>query len=226
VYKITNADGSCPLRSSQPLLALTPAVVTPDPIQGATVTFTASLHNATVPAGTIVHFQVDGANPQTAMGQTDANGNATFVETGINAGDDSIVAYVMAGSTPLTSDPALVTWSLGPHTTFLSLNGSPETAMAGRPVTLVANLTDVSAQPTAPISGALIQFNVDGQSCSASTGANGTASCLVTIPDVGAFTLTASYAGSGGSDLPATASQVMSTTAFSDLIFADGFDGD
>jgi kumamolisin len=226
VYKITNADGTCPLRSGQPLLALSPAVVTPDPIQGSSVTFSATLHNASVAAGTPVHFQVSGANEQVAVGATDANGTAMFVESGVNAGDDMIIAYVTAGTTPLTSDPALVSWSAGAHTTFLNLNGSPATAMAGRAVALVANLGDVSAQPTAPIAGASIQFNVDGQSCTGTTASTGTASCVVTIPDVGAFTLTASYAGAGGSELPSTASQAMSTTAFSDLIFADGFDGD
>ncbi len=224
VYKITNADGSCPLRSGQPLLALTPATVSPDPAQGGQQTFTATLHNITLSEGTPVHFQVTGANPQVVVGATDANGSATFVETGVDAGQDTITAFVDVGDSTLTSDPATVTWSSGPHTSFLSLNDCPTTAMAGRAVTLNANLTDASVAPPVPIVGASVQFDVDNQSCFGTTASNGTASCTLTVPDVGAFTLTVFYSGSG-SNRPATATELFTTTAFSDRIFADGFDG-
>lgn len=224
VYRITNADGSCPLRSGQPMVALSPNVVSPQPTQGGTQMFTATVHNVSVAAGTPVYFQVTGANAQTGVVATDANGAATFVESGVNAGADTITASVTVDGMLVTSDRAQVTWNPGPHTSFLNLNGSPGSAMAGRAVTLVANLSDVSVEPAVPISGAAIGFNVDGQSCNGMTAANGTAMCALSIPDVGAFTLTATYAGSG-SELPSDASALLSTTPFSDRIFADGFDG-
>jgi kumamolisin len=224
VYRITNADGSCPLRSSQPLIALSPAVVSPAPTQGGSQTFTASLHNVDVPAGTPVYFQVTGANAQVRLVATDASGTAAFVESGVNAGSDTVTASVTVNGTLLMSDPAHVAWSSGPHTSFLNLNASPSSATAGQPVTLVANLTDVSVEPAVPIQGATIQFSVDGQTCSGAAAANGTARCTLVVPHVGAFTLNASFAGSGGA-LPATASSVLSTTPVNDLIFADSFDG-
>jgi kumamolisin len=224
VFKITNADGTCPLRSGQPLLALSPASVSPAPTQGGSQTFSASFHNIDAPAGTTVLFQVSGANAQVQQAATDANGNASFVEVGENAGSDTITASATVNGTLLTSTPAHVIWQSGPHTSFLTLNRSPTSAMAARPVLLSANLTDVSIEPDAPLANATIQFSVDGQSCSASTDSSGTASCAVSIPDVGAFTLTATYAGSAGA-LPASASTLFSTTPFSDRIFTDGFDG-
>jgi kumamolisin len=224
VYRITNADGSCPLRSAGPLLAISPASVSPNPLQGTTQTFTARFHNIDAPAGTTVLFQVFGANAQVAQATLGADGTATFVEEGTHAGSDTITASATVGATPLSSTPVQVTWAAGAHTAFLNLNGSPTTAMAGHPVRLAANLSDVSADPNTPIAGATVAFSVDGQSCSATTDIGGKASCLLTVPDVGVFTLSASYAGSG-SALPASASELFSTTPFSDLIFADGFDG-
>ena len=117
-----------------------------------------------------------------------------------------------------------MTWGSGTHTTYLSLNNCPTTAMAGRAVTLNANLTDDSVEPPAPVAGAQIQFSVDNQTCFGTTASNGTASCALTVPDVGSFTLTAFYSGTG-SELPATATTLFTATAFSDVIFADGFDG-
>ncbi len=169
VYKITNADGSCPLRSGEPLLALSPATVSPAPLQGGTQTFSASFHNIDAPAGTAVTFQVGGANAQVRQAMTDAEGIASFVETGVRAGSDTITASATVNGTPLTSVPVQLTWQEGPHASFLNLNRTPTSAMADRPVLLVANLTDVSADPNAPMANATIQFNVDGQSCSGTT---------------------------------------------------------
>ena len=224
VYKITNADGSCPLDVVAPLITLSPSTVSPNPAQGSEQSFAATFHNASVAAGTPVLFQISGANTQVRQTNAGADGTATLTYAGINAGTDTIVASATVAGTLLTSNPARVTWNPGPHTTFLSLNASPSGAMAGRPVTLVANLTDASVEPATPIPGATIQFSVDGQSCSPMTAANGTASCTLTVPDVGAFTLSATYAGAANF-LPTTASEVFSTTPFRDLIFADGFEG-
>ena len=49
-----------------------------------------------------------------------------------------------SGTTELTSNQAVITWASGQHTSFLTLNLSPTTVMVGKPVTLVASLSDVS----------------------------------------------------------------------------------
>ncbi len=221
VYKVTNADGSCPLAVANPLIALSPPFVSPT--QGSEQTFTASFHNVSVPAGTPVQFQISGANAQLIQTNTDADGTATLTYSGVNAGTDTVVAIATANSATLTSNPARVTWNAGAHTTFLNLNATPAGGFAGRPVSLTATLLDVSVTPNVPVSGATIGFAVDGQSCNGVTAGNGVASCTLTVPDVGAFTLTVTYGG-GGNFLPAAASEVFSTALLSDVIFANGFE--
>ncbi|MBS0555970.1 MAG: Ig-like domain-containing protein [Proteobacteria bacterium] len=220
VYKITNADGSCPLNVNQPALALSPAVVTPNPTQGGAQSFTATFQNVSVPAGTPVFFRVTGANAQTKLVYANASGVASFNENGVNAGSDTIVASATVGSATLTSNPAQVIWNAGPHTTFISFNSTPAGGPAGAPATLAAALFDVSVVPNLPIAGATLQFTVGGQSCNGTTNASGVVTCKVTIPGIGAFTLTAQYAGSS-SYLPAMQSQMFTTN---DLIFANGFE--
>ncbi|MGA9421984.1 MAG: protease pro-enzyme activation domain-containing protein [Rhodanobacteraceae bacterium] len=223
VYKVTNADGSCPLNVVHPLIALSPLVVSPNPVQGSTQTFTATFHNLSVAEGTPVQFQISGANAQIAQINAGADGTAMLTYAGVNAGTDTIVAIATVNSTTLTSNPAHVTWNEGRHTSFVNLNSTPAGGFAGRPITLVASLLDVSVTPNAPVSGATIGFTVDGQSCSGTTGTDGIATCSLTVPDVGAFTLVVGYAGSANF-LPATASQVFSTALLSDVIFANGFE--
>ena len=223
VYKITNADGSCPLNVAQPLVTLSPSVISPNPTQGSEQTFTASFHNVSVPAGVSVQFQVSGVNPQVKVVNTDASGSATLTYAGVNAGNDTVGAVAIVSNTTLASNPAQVAWNPGPHTTFLNLNLSPGGAMARRPITLVASLLDVSVNPNVGVPGATIGFSVDGQSCTAVTASNGVASCSLTIRDVGAFTLTVTYAGDAN-HLPVTTSAVFSTTPYSDIIFQNGFE--
>lgn len=225
IYRLAPATGPCEFATTNPSpsVTLSPTGVTPDPQQGGTVAFTATFRNVEVPQGTPVFFRVFGANAQAKLVDTDADGTATFVETGVAAGSDTIFATATVDGVTLTSNTAYITWDAGPHTTYLNLNLSPSTAMAGRPVTLSANLTDVSVSPAVGVPGAMISFSVAGQSCQATTAANGTGSCTLTIPDVGAFTLTASYAGGSGL-LPDSISRTFTTTPFSDIIFEDGFD--
>jgi kumamolisin len=224
VYKITNADGSCPLDLLSPLIALSPSTVSPHPVQGTAQTFTATIHNANIAADTAVLFQVSGVNAQIKRVIADADGAATFTYTGVNAGSDTIVATAIVNGATLTSNPAEIRWDSGLHTTFLSLNGSPTSAFAGRPVVLIASLVDISAEFATPIPGATIAFTIDGQSCNGVTDEGGIGSCSVTVPDVGVFTLTATYAGAANF-LPDTVSELFSTSLASDVIFADGFDG-
>ena len=129
VYKITNADGTCPLAIGSPSLALSPPSVTPNPAQGTAKSFTASFHYTTVPIGTPVVFMVFGANAQQKQVLTDATGKATFSYVGINVGADTISASAALASSTLRSNPATVTWANGVHTTSLDLNLSRPVAL-------------------------------------------------------------------------------------------------
>ena len=198
VYRITNADGSCPLDFNQAALTLSPSAVSPNPSQGATQTVNAQLKNAAVPAGTPIDFQVSGANAQTRMVRADQNGNATFAYSGVHAGNDRIVASIdIGGGKIVVSNPAKVTWNNGSHATALSLNPSPLSGTAGQNVTVQAVLLDLSTDPLARLSGESVTFTLGAQSCTGSTDATGNASCVIALPggQTGSTTLTANFAG-------------------------------
>src|SRR6185369_5149729 len=76
VDRITAADGTCNFATSiaAPTLTLTPAIVTPNPAQATSQSFTATLAGAAV--GTPLFFQVLGANTQFQLVRIDANGQA------------------------------------------------------------------------------------------------------------------------------------------------------
>ncbi len=67
--------------------------------------------------------------------------------------------------------------------------------MVGKPVTLVASLSDVSVTPAVPIPGVSIQFILEDSACFGTTGANGTATCTVTPTTAGSTSLTANFLG-------------------------------
>ena len=199
VYKITNADGSCPLNVNQPALALSPAVVAPNPAQGATQNFTAQLKNASVPAGTPVFFNVSGVNPMAKIVRADANGAASFSYTAINAGQDRISASIDIGTSTVPSNTTQVTWVSGSHTTALSLNLSPLGGTSGQSVTVKSVLFDLSANPIAPLAGRSVTFTLGALTCAATTDANGVASCAIALPSGqnGPATLQANFSANG-----------------------------
>ncbi len=214
VYKLAPSTGGCGFATTNPspALILSPATVSPNPAQGSQQTMTAEFVNLAVPADTPVFFNINGANWQSQLARTDASGKATLSYTGTYAGSDTVVASATVGTSNFTSNPARLTWVAGTHTTFLSLNTSPTSSTAGTSVMLAASLFDVSVNPTAAISGASIQFTVGSQSCSGATNASGVASCTVTLPTAGSFTLTANYAGTA-QFVPASASQAFFVVA-------------
>jgi hypothetical protein len=159
------------------------------------------------------------------MARTDAAGVASLTYQGRFAGDDVVTALASVDGTDLVSNVARVTWDAGPHATFVAILGTTG-AVANQPVTLTASLTDAAVEPQAAISGATLGFSVGGQNCSGQTAANGVASCAVTLPFAGAYTLTVSYAGNAA-QLPSSATALFVVPPDNvDLIFADGFDGD
>jgi len=214
ILKLTPNSGGCGFNPTNPspTLVLTPSTVSPNPVQGTSQTFTATFKNVVVPTGTPVNFQVSGANLQVKLGTTDVNGIATISYTGVFAGSDGVIAAATVGNSTLTSNVAQLTWAIGKHVTFLTLNLSPSGGAAGHPVTVVASLADVSVNPNAPISGATIVFTLGNQTCSGVTNAQGTATCAITVPSTAALTqaasltLAASFAGNA-QDVPAADSE-------------------
>jgi Bacterial Ig-like domain (group 1)/Thrombospondin type 3 repeat len=198
VFRITDTTGACEYTSvpPAPTLALTPTTISPNPAQGTSRSFTASLHYVPAPAGTPVFFQVTGANLQIKMGRADANGQAAFTYTAVNAGNDTIVASAIINTSTVTSNSAQITWTAGQHVTFLSLNLSPTAGSPGQPINVIASLTDISLDPPAPIFGETIDFALGSAQCFGTTDADGIATCQL-VPSVGGMnTLTATFAGS------------------------------
>ena len=95
-----------------------PATVTLDPTiltmaTGTSLAITATVNdgNGDPLQGVVVHFSITGANPGSGDVTTDANGEATFTDSGTNAGIDTVHATVTG-----ISDPAAATiqWIEGP----------------------------------------------------------------------------------------------------------------
>ena len=171
-------------------------MVSPNPAQGSSQTLTASVHFATVAVGTPITFSVTGANVTSGIVNTNASGNASFSYVGVHEGVDNVTASTSIAGQPVSSSPASVTWASGLDVTFVSLNQSPKGAIEGQSVSLVASLTDVSQNPAA-LSGQEINFSAGGQTCEASTNAQGVASCSITASGTGIETLSATFAGTG-----------------------------
>ena len=197
IYKIANSTGGCIFAAANPVpsILLTPATVSPNPAQGGTQTFTAALKNVTTLSGVRVDFQVTGANPQAQLADTDASGNATITYQAVQAGTDTVIATATAGSSPLISNTAQVTFTAGKDVAIMSLNSSPQGGTINAPVTVVASLSDIS-NPTASLAGQAVTFTEGSSSCTATTNIAGVANCSLTPSTVGSGTLTASFAGS------------------------------
>jgi hypothetical protein len=198
VYRIANSSGTCSFlpTSPAPSINLTPASVAPNPAQGSSQTFTATLTNVSPVAGVPVLFTVTGSNAQLNLIDTNANGIAAFTYTAALSGSDTVTATTTANGTPLTSNSVALTWTAGKHVTFLSLNNSPQGGTIAQPVNVVASLADVSASPAAVLAGQAVTFALGGSTCTATTNSAGTASCTITPSQAGVSTLTANFAGS------------------------------
>ncbi|MHB8576667.1 MAG: protease pro-enzyme activation domain-containing protein, partial [Dehalococcoidia bacterium] len=204
ILKVTNADGTCTLSPSEPAatLGLSPGTVAPNPQQGTTTSFTATLTNVPNPSGTSITFAVSGANSAAGLVTADNTGKAVFTYSGVHTGADTVVAFTGSGAATLLSNSGRVTWASGNHTTFSTLNQSATAGYPNLPVTVTGNLSDVSTQPaTTPLSGQTLSFSLSGaggQSCTGTTDATGTASCSITpTAPPGSYTLTVSFTATG-----------------------------
>ena len=197
LHKLTDPNGGCSFlpTNAKPALSLTPTAVSPNPAQGDTQTFTATFRNLNVPVGTPVTLAVIGPNQQGRFARTDASGRATFTYTGTFVGTDAIVATATVGAQTFTSNVAQVSWVAGKHATFLSFASSPTSSFPNQPVTVAAVLSDISANPPAPVAGATVNFALGSARCVGITNGAGRASCTVTPTVTGLQTLTATFAG-------------------------------
>ena len=214
VIKVTNADGSCDLIPTSPfgVLDLSPSTVTPNPAQGTAQAFTATISNVNVPVGNPVTLTALGANQEVLLSHTDSKGQAAFTYTGVFTGTDTVVATATVGTQKLASNPVQVTWTAGPHTTFVTLNPSLKAGVKGMLVPLTAQLFDVSVSPPVVLPNDSVKITLQGHSCSATTDAKGNAFCSLAPTASGIASLTASFAGSSGF-LSSDASAGFSVTA-------------
>lgn len=224
VYKLANADGSCPLNglAPNPSIVLSPETVPATAAQGDSLRFDVSFsHTPVLPLGTPINFVVSGAN--SFLGTTSVGfGNVTFTYSGRESGSDTIVAFAQLNGTTVTSNAVPVIWTPGKHATFIDLNNSASGGTIGSSTVVTATLVDESATPPAPIAGATIQFTLAGQSCSATTDANGKATCSIAVSALTQCTLAAAYTGNS-QYLPATASELFAVSNY-EVIFTSGFE--
>jgi hypothetical protein len=199
VWKITDAKGTCNYSKGNPApsISLNPSTFSSSASQGSPASLTATVHNATVPAGTPITFSVSGANSQQGLINTDSGANASFSYTGAMQGTDNLIASATINGATVTSNPAIVTWGPGTDVTFMTLNQSDSSGTVNQSVTLAANLVDVSVNPNAPVAGQQVNFSLEGTNCSATTDSQGNASCKVTPSAIGMLALTGSFPGTG-----------------------------
>jgi Bacterial Ig-like domain (group 1)/Pro-kumamolisin, activation domain len=206
VIRVTNSNGSCDLAATTALTELDLSPNSTTATEGGTLTLTATLKNASVPPGTLVEFDVSGPNGRVGYVPIQANGSATYTYQGINAsapfasglenGDDSIVASLAVGGGVLDSNTASVDWLAGADATSAGLNTSVSGSTTGGTVTVTGSLTDVSKIPTEPIGGQVLKFSLGAATCSGTTDAAGLASCRLGAPtSVGVADLRVSFAG-------------------------------
>jgi hypothetical protein len=224
VYKLTNADGSCPLSglAPNPSIVLTPENTPATAAQGTTQLFDVRFPHSSLPAGTPVTYSVTGANTLQHVAFVGFGNDAIVGYAGVDAGVDRLVAYATIGGNIVASNPVAVTWTAGKHTTALSLNDAPSAANRGSTVALTATLLDLSITPPAPVVGANLTFTLTGQSCSGVTDANGTAACGLVAENTSKCALSVDYAGDA-THLAANQTQNVLVSTY-DIVFANGFE--
>ncbi len=125
----------------------------------------------------------------------------------------------MLGTNKLTSNQVPISWVSGfpaKDTSFLTLDPSPSRlggATAGKAITLVASLSDISTTPPKAVVGASVQFSLQGNSCFGTTDTNGNASCSLTPSTAGMTPLSANFGGNS-SLLTSTATIGFNVTTF------------
>jgi hypothetical protein len=197
IYRLAPSSGGCSFNATSPAptINLTPASVSPNPAQGSSQSFTATLKNVATLSGVPLTFVVSGANPQIKLANTSATGAASITYTGLQTGNDSVTVTTTINGTTLVSNSVPLTWAAGKHVTFLTLNSGPHGGTINQAVNLAASLSDVSATPAVILPGQSVTLSLGGASCSATTDSTGNAACTLTPSQFGSSTLSANFAG-------------------------------
>ena len=176
----------------------TTLTATPNPSRfGQAVTLTATVAAvapaAGVPTGTVT-FSDGAATIGTAT--LGATGSASIVVSTLAASSHSLTAAYGGSGNFLTSASAAVTQVVNAGGTTTTLTATPNPSTTGQAVTLTA--TVVAVAPAAGVPAGTVTFS-DGAATigTATLGANGSASIVVSTLAAGSHSLTAAYGGSG-----------------------------
>lgn len=155
---------------------------------GGSTTFSATLTQAggAPLAGRTVIFAL---GSQTCVATTDANGLVTCTLATVTE-DAGTIAVVASYAGDTATNPTSVS-------TPYTVNPAPTTTVAAAP-TVGATSTTLSATLTSggtPLSGRTLTLTFGGSTCTATTGADGFATCGVATPSGASATFTASFAG-------------------------------
>ena len=226
VYRLTNADGSCPLHNVTPddYIVLTPQSTPATAAQSTLQRFNVSFphHPDLNPGDTTISVLVSGANSQVKSFPNGFSPFTVFGYSGLVAGNDTVEVSATVNGTLLRSNPVAVTWTSAKHTTFIDLNTSAVSQSAGSGARVTATLYDNSVVPTVPVASETLQFTLAGQACSATTNASGVASCIIALPSTTDCTLEADFAGDA--NYVAASSTVTFFVSKYDVLFANGFE--
>jgi len=161
---------------------------------GADATLSATLKdpNGNPVAGESVHLTM---GSQSCDGVTDSNGEAACTITVSQAPGPYPIAATFGGDGNYSGSSASGTFTVTAVPTSTTYTGDTQGA-PNAPATLSATLTDSHGSP---IAGETVTLTLGSQHCTATTDANGKASCTITISQpAGTYAITASFAGDGG----------------------------
>jgi len=142
-------------------------------------------------AGNTILFTANGNSLGPAV--TDANGNASVVTSALTTGTYSLGASFAGTSSYAASNAALVSETIDPAPTALTLTANSATAFHSQPVTLTATVTapGTTAVPTGTIT--ITDTSTSAVLASQSVSAQGTVSAPISSLAIGSHTLAATY---------------------------------
>lgn len=184
---------------------------------------TSDLHDTVALSGTLTE-RSDGSGPaianqpvtlslgsQSCAGTTDTQGHASCALTPGQTPGAATAAASFSGNADYNAATATAPFTVRKEETAISETVSLPPVAVGQSVTLAATLTDAAdhtegESTAAPIAGESVTLTLGSQSCSGTTGADGTANCTINAVNqpTGYQSVSASFAGDA-SYLPSTA---------------------
>ena len=189
--------------AAAPAISLTRSE-TGDPATGSVAHLTATLSGA---AATPIHLTIDGPN---ARGLLTNAGSAGYA--GVRPGIDHVVAWAVVNGAVISSAPLAIHWVAGKRTTFLSLDGSPQSGPPGTTVPATPQLSAKAAAALACTKAEVVLIDVSsrggrvrisGAARGGLVGRNVTIKFLATRRTVATTTVRADGTFAAGAPLPA-----------------------